>query len=159
MTTCVGFYFKKISEKLEKRANERPNRRDVTYAQRRILWYLHTQANGAAKMTEIEKYFDCSHATVFGLVKRLAEKGLVSVCQDEQDKRAKIVFLTEKEKVHFRKMKDDRQKTEALLLGGFSEEEKKEFSAFLDRVYQNLGGCECDGEKKRKKKKEAVKND
>jgi DNA-binding MarR family transcriptional regulator len=151
METFVGFYFKKISEKLEKRANEVPVRRDITYTQSKILWYLRTHEKEKVLMRDLEKYFDCSHATIFGILKRLQEKGYVLLEQDEEDKRAKKVCRTEKAKERFRDIKNRRNRTEELLLEGFTDEEKKDFSAFLDRVYENLGGC--DGEEKGKRTK------
>ena len=138
METHVGFYFKKISEKLEKRANEDGKKRDITYSQGKSLWYLRKNGDRDITMREIEKYFDCSHATVSGLVSRLAQKGYVEVLQSSEDKRAKIVKTTAKEQECFRHLQRRRAKTEETLLKDFTAQEKAEFSAFLDRVYKNL---------------------
>ena len=138
METHVGFYFKKISEKLEKRANEDGKKRDITYSQGKILWYLHKHEGEKVTMREIEKFFDCSHATVSGLVSRLAQKGYVDVVRNESDKREKIVKTTKKENESFQNMKERRGRMEEKLLQGFSNEEKAEFSVYLDRVYKNL---------------------
>lgn len=138
METHVGFYFKKISEKLEKRANEDGKKRDITYSQGKILWYLHKHEGEKVTMREIEKFFDCSHATVSGLVSRLAQKGYVDVVRNESDKREKIVKTTKKENESFQTMKERRGRMEERLLQGFSDEEKAELSAYLDRVYKNL---------------------
>jgi DNA-binding MarR family transcriptional regulator len=89
-------------------------------------------------MKDIEKYFDCSHATVFGLLKRLEEKGRVEILPDESDKRAKTVRVTELEKKNFSKIKGQRMLLEETLLKDFSEEEKKQVSEYLCRIYKNL---------------------
>lgn len=138
METHVGFYFKKISEKLEKRANEEGKKKDITYSQGKILWYLHRRADEKVYMRDIEKYFDCSHATVFGLLKRLEEKGRVEILQDENDKRAKTVRPTEQEKNNYSKLKRQRILLEETLLKGFSDEEKEKVSEYLERIYKNL---------------------
>ena len=138
METKVGFYFKKISEKLERRANAEGTRREITYSQGKVLWYLHRHEGERVTMRELEKFFDCSHATVSGLVKRLKEKGYLTVEQDETDKRAKILKPTAKEAASFAEMKSRRQKVEEVLLKGFSDEEKTAVSEYLDRIYQNL---------------------
>lgn len=138
METHVGFYFKKISEKLEKRANEEGRKKDITYSQGKILWYLHRRADEKIYMKDIEKYFDCSHATVFGLLIRLEEKGRVEILPDESDKRAKTVRVTELEKKNFSKIKGQRTLLEETLLKDFSEEEKKQVSEYLCRIYKNL---------------------
>ena len=138
METHVGFYFKKISERLEKRANEKGKKRDITYAQGKILWYLHSRSGEKIYMRDIEKYFDCSHATVFGLLKRLEEKGRVEILPDERDKRAKTVRPTEQEKDNYSKLKRERRVLEETLLKGFTDEEKQSVSEYLERIYQNL---------------------
>lgn len=138
METHVGFYFKKISERLERRANEEGRGKDVTYAQGRILWYLHKHAGEKVTMRDLEKFFDCAHATVFGLIKKLEEKGRVYLEPDETDRRAKIVKITELEKKNFQEVKNRRLATEEALLKGFSDEEKENVSLYLERIYKNL---------------------
>ena len=97
MSEHVGMYFKKISEKLEKRANANAHKREFTFSQGKVLWYLHKCEGENVTMRDIERFLDCSHATVSGLVSRLEEKGLVSIEQSTSDRRAKVVKLTEKE--------------------------------------------------------------
>ena len=103
-----------------------------------MLWYLHKHEGEDVTMRDIEKFFDCSHATVSGIVSRLVEKGYVAVETDKNDRRAKNVRTTEKENASFRDMKMRHRKMEDILLRGFSDEEKKAFISFLDRVYGNL---------------------
>ncbi len=134
-------FLKKISEKLERLANGDAGRRDITFSQGKVLWFLHRRENeGATTMRDIEKFFDCSHATVSGIVSRLAEKGYVSLEPDKNDRRAKNVCITEKERRCFSKMLEKQRAIEAKLLEGFSPEEKKQFSEYLSRIYANLGG-------------------
>lgn len=139
MEKHTGFYFKKISERLERRANESGRKkREITYAQGKILWYLHRHEDEKVTLRDLERFFDCSHATVSGLVARLAEKGYVALERDERDKRAKIVTLTEKEKECFRGMQKRHTELEEILLAGFEKEEREQFLHYLDRVYKNL---------------------
>lgn len=98
METQVGVYFKKISEKLERRANCEGDKRDITFSQGKVLWYLHKHEGEDVTMRDIEKFFDCSHATVSGIVSRLVEKGYVAVETDKNDRRAKNVRTTGKGK-------------------------------------------------------------
>ena len=119
MTEHVGMYFKKISEKLEKRANETLPKREVTFTQGKVLCYLHRREGEKITLRDIENYLDCSHATVSGIVSRLAEKGLVTVEQSEADRRAKNVKLTEKEWKKFLLMQEHRLQMESLLFNCF----------------------------------------
>ena len=83
-------------------------------------------------------FFDCSHATVSGIVSRLAEKGYVSVEPDKSDRRAKNVFLTDKERDCFSQMLARQRAIEDKLVAGFSPEEKKRLSEYLSRIDANL---------------------
>jgi MarR family multiple gene transcriptional regulator MgrA len=147
MSEHAGMYLKKISEKLEKRANANAHKREFTFSQGKVLWYLHKRDGENVTMRDIERFLDCSHATVSGLVSRLEEKGLVCMEQSASDRRAKVVKLTEKEWNNFRAMQAHRREMETLLLQGFSAEERTQFLAYLQRVYQNVSDgeepCRC----------------
>ncbi len=158
MSEHVGMYLKKISEKLEKRANENARKREFTFSQGKVLWYLHKCEGRDVTMRDIEKFLDCSHATVFGLVSRLQEKGLVEMEQSASDRRAKVVKLTEKEWSNFRAMQAHRKEMEELLLKGFTAEERTLFASFLQRVYENVTDgkeepCKCCAKIKKGEKK------
>lgn len=131
-------FLKKISEKLERLANGDAARRDITFSQGKVLWFLHRRDGEAVTMRDIEKFFDCSHATVSGIVSRLAEKGYVSVEPDKSDRRAKNVFLTDKERECFSQMQARQRAIEDKLVAGFSPEEKKRLSEYLSRIDANL---------------------
>ena len=134
----AGVYIKKIAERLQAYADKKGYRHDVTFAQGKVLFYLHVQAGGEAAMKSVEEYLDVSHATVSGIISRLKEKGYVECEKSKEDARAKTVRLTAKENASFEEMKKRRADMERMLLKGFSEEERAAFSSFLERVYQNV---------------------
>ena len=134
----VGVYLKKISERLQAYADKKGYGYDVTYAQGKVLFFLHAHAGGECSMKEIETYLDVSHATVSGIISRLAEKGYVSCEKSKTDSRAKTVRLTEKEYASFDEMKRRRSELETMLLKGFSENEKETMRKNLERIYNNV---------------------
>lgn len=97
-------------------------------------------------MRDIEKFFDCSHATVSGIISRLVEKGYVAVETDKNDRRAKNVRTTEKENASFRDMKMRHRKMEDILLRGFSRRGKKSvYFLFGPRLRESrIGGNDVD---------------
>ena len=142
-TTCerrkdVGVYLKKITERLQAYADKQGFNHDITYAQGKVLFFLHTHAGGECSMKEIETYLDVSHATVSGIISRLAEKGYVTCEKSKADSRAKTVRLTEKEYASFDEMKRRRADIETMLLKGFSDAEKETMQKNLERIYQNV---------------------
>ena len=134
----AGVYIKKIAERLQAYADKKGFRHDVTFAQGKVLFYLHTQKGGEAAMKNLEEYLDVSHATVSGIISRLKEKGYVECEKSKEDARAKTVRLTEKENASFAEMKKRRAAMESMLLKDFSEKERAEFLLFLERVYRNV---------------------
>ena len=140
--TNAGVYFKKISERLRTIADRKGIKHDVTYAQGKILYYLHEKKAGGATMKEIETYLDVSHATVSGIISRLAEKGYVTCEKSTSDARAKTVRLTEKEMDSFSEMKKRKRDLENMLLNGFSKEEIEILLSYLDRIYGNVKAAE-----------------
>ncbi len=138
MDKHVGMYFKKISEKLEKKANENLGKRELTFSQGKVLWYLRKNSEKTVTLSDIAKFLDCTHATVSGLVSRLEKKGYLRIETDQSDHRAKNLFLTEKEMTKFRAMQEHRKQMEETLLQGFDEKERNELLSYLQRVYENL---------------------
>ena len=138
MDKHVGMYFKKISEKLEKKANENLGKRELTFSQGKVLWYLRKNSEKTVTLSDIAKFLDCTHATVSGLVSRLEKKGYLRIETDPNDHRAKNLFLTEKEMTKFRAMQEHRKQMEETLLQGFDEKERNELLSYLQRVYENL---------------------
>ena len=131
-------YFKKISEKLEKKANENLGKRELTFSQGKVLWYLRKNSEKTVTLSDVAKFLDCTHATVSGLVSRLVKKGYLRIETDQSDHRAKNLFLTEKEMTKFRAMQEHRKQMEETLLQGFEEKERNELLSYLQRVYENL---------------------
>lgn len=138
MNKHTGMYFKKISERLERRANENRSKDDITFTQGKVLWFLHKKDGEDVTLRDIEKFLDCSHATVSGIVSRLEEKGLLTLETNAADRRAKTVRVTEKEKRNFRAMQERRKVMEETLLKGFSDDERHCLLSYLERVYRNL---------------------
>ena len=133
----VGLYLKKIADRVQAYADKKGYERNVTYAQGKVLFFIHSHG-GEASMKEIEEYLDVSHATVSGIISRLAEKDYVSCEKSKKDSRAKTVRLTEKENASFDEMKRRRADLETMLLKGFSETEKETMRVNLERIYRNV---------------------
>ena len=92
---------------------------------------------------DIEEAFHLSHPTVSGLLARLEKKGFIEFRPDEQDRRCKRIYVLPKgqecnERIHNTILFNERR-----IVQGFSEEERAQFAAFLERATQNMGGNPC----------------
>ncbi|KYK36083.1 MAG: hypothetical protein AYK19_09700 [Theionarchaea archaeon DG-70-1] len=83
-------------------------------------------------------------ATCTRAVKKLVKEGYVTRQKDSKDKRAYKIFLTEKAKPTEPVLKKISSEWKALLLSGFTEEEKELVMDFLKRMVHNASSVKRD---------------
>lgn len=133
----IGLKIKIISELMLKSINNeiRTDKIDITFQQMNILRYLSENPGRTASLKEMEKNFGTAQATMAGLVVRLEEKGLVNTFHQEEDRRIKMVRLSEK---GWRVLSDRYQikkKTEQKFISDLKPEEIAELNRLLDKLY------------------------
>ena len=112
---------------------------DLTPVQSRVMGYLaHRQDPACAK--DVETEFGLTHPTVSGILSRLEKKGFIEFRPDSADRRCKRIYVLEKGNEHIDQIRRIIQENEERIVQDFSEEEKLQFAAFLDRAIRNMGG-------------------
>jgi len=101
-----------------------------------ILYQL--SVNPDTTMKELAKKINRDKSTTTVLVRKLEKEGLVKVCVDEKDKRNKLLSLTEKGSEYNQMTKDLSKELLTTFYQGFTEEEKKLFQNFLERILYNF---------------------
>ena len=115
---------------------------DLTAAQGHIMGYLaHRQEPPCSR--DIEEAFHLSHPTVSGLLSRLEKKGFIEFRPDETDRRCKRIYMLPKGQECHEMMHRTILDTEERIVKDFTEEEKDQFLALLERATQNMGGDRC----------------
>ncbi len=137
MNHGVGYQFKIIDEKIKMRADEDLKRHDLTLTQTRVLGFL-AEMGGQATQKEIEDDLQVSHPTVVGLVSRMEQKGFLTTRPDPMDRRNKLVELTERARELDQAIDLTVAHHDALLLRGFTEQERETLKGFLRRINRNL---------------------
>lgn len=99
---------------------------------------------------DLEEGFGITRSTVSKVVNLMVQKGLVERTSVDYDARLKKLSLTDKSKELIDYMHEDHEKMEQVLTSGFSDEEKKQLSAYIERMKNNLkstfddsSDCEC----------------
>ena len=133
----VGNLIKIISDKLRMRADADMVEHNLTLSQCRVHAYLNRHG-GEATQKEIEVYMEVSHPTVVGIISRMEKAGHVVTCTDENDKRNKIVRLSEESRAMGYEIEKTIHAREQAMLDGLSETEVSELRRMLEVVYQNL---------------------
>ena len=133
----IGYQFKLISDKLKVHADADLKNQGLTLAQSRVLTFLNEQ-DGIATQKEIEDYLQVSHPTVLGLVSRMEQNELVETWFDPENRRNKMVRLTEKSKKIGENMDEVTEQHDKALLNGLSEQEQAELNRMLNIILKNL---------------------
>ena len=131
---------KQINDSLEKSANHTLRTEDLTMSQIAVLIALDCASEKTLSMKQLQEHFSVAQPTMFGTVRRLEAKKLVTCYANPEDRRAKMVRLTDtgKEKcdagyIHM----DD---AEELLLKALDETERLQFRALLEKIRLSLQG-------------------
>lgn len=94
--------------------------------------------NGPCRQSQLANYFEIDSAAVSRMVDALERGGFVTRQPDAQSRRCNLVGITEKGKETYLLWKAHCKEMEGIMLQGFTEEEKMNFSNYLFRVYQNF---------------------
>ena len=150
MRTLDGYLARVLHSCLDQTMTAALARMELTAAQGHILGYI-THRNTPPCARDIEEAFQLSHPTVSGILSRLEQKGFIEMQPDEQDRRCKRIYILPKGLELDETMHQTIRTTEENLVQGFTEEEKAQFAALLQRAIDTLGGHPC----KRKHKEDS----
>lgn len=137
-TLDIGFRIKKINDALTKTADQAMKEMDVTFSQHHVLVYLDHQPDKKATLKSIEHAFHVSQATMAGIAKRMEEKGIIEYVSDPNDKRIKLVQLTDEGLNICHKSKSLMIESEQKMRSLYTEKEMKQFEEYLDRLFHLL---------------------
>lgn len=134
----IGFLFKQINMQIKKGIDKNLMEYDLTTSQSRVLFFIYFRGEEKTSMKDIEEHMKVTHPTVIGIVKRLEEKGYVVTASDPEDRRVKLVEITNKTTKMIKKLDQGKRKMDEKLLKGFTERETKELRRMLSMIEDNL---------------------
>ena len=136
----IGFQIYMVNCTMKARKNKDFEDLDLTSSQADVLNFIwHSEKNGKlVQQVDVERRFNLSNPTVTGLIQRLEAKGFVTREVSEKDKRCKHLHTTEQTEKIYAFAQQKRSEMQTLLLQGFSEKEKEEFSRLLDKALNNI---------------------
>ena len=129
---------RKIHDLVVQSANVNLKSYDLTVSQMLLLCYCLNFGDEFVYQRELERYFDLSHVTVIGLLKRLSENNFVRIEISETDRRQRKVFLTERAYSIAADIERQITEFEQMLTDTLSENEIQSMQKYLDIVYHNL---------------------
>lgn len=137
----IGYLIKYIADKLKQNTEKELKKYDLTLSQSRVLIYLDSQG-GEARQKEIQKFFRVTHPTIIGITERLENKGFVRTWLTLENKKEKVVGLTERAVFVVEDMERARNEREKLLKTGLTDKELEQLLYVLEKMKFNLDGPE-----------------
>lgn len=133
-----GVLIKKLDKVFKQNFDQELERVGLSFSQMRVLRFLEDNPNTKITQKDISKELDIQHSTTIGLLKRMQEKGLVTVVVDEDNRRCRNIFLTSKAEEISCEMERGRTIMENRVVASFTEEEKEIFYRLLNKAIDNL---------------------
>lgn len=133
----IGLYIKLIHNIMIANLDTGLKRFDVTFSQMELL-HLLKSCGGTMQQKQIEAIYGVKHTSVIGILQRMEKKGYLKVSVDSQDRRRRIVTLTENAIDFFEEAERRRMEMELKLTNALSLEERETLLVLLRKLYKNL---------------------
>lgn len=126
-----------LTEKIEKRANTLLKDYDLTLAQGHMLRSIKKNAGEKCHLKELEKELNIAQSTSVGIVSRLEKKNFVKTYFDPNDKRIKIIEITDEGRVALDNIKIIIQDVEQELFAELTEGERIIFIEITNKIIKH----------------------
>lgn len=93
-----------------------------------------------ATATDLKEYLGVRHQTARGIVRRMADKGLITLAAGGQDARCRHVALTEQGRAAIGTLRRNGRHTGQSLLRGLSPDEQAQFARLIGHALENVQG-------------------
>ena len=133
----IGYLIKSINDKIKIKADKQLISHDLTLAQSRVLWFVDDRG-GTTTQKDIGEFLDVTNPTVAGIVSRMQKNGYLDCYPDKNDKRIKVVRLTDKARSVGKEMEQIINAQEAHMTAGLSDGDTAELKMILQKINNNL---------------------
>ena len=137
MRHAVGFLMKQISDKIKVSVDASLKSKNLTLSQYRVLKYI-SDSGTSVTQKSIENYLGVSHPAVVGIVSRMEKNSYLRCYPDKDDRRNKIVEMTEQAAQISQEMHGDVMLQEEKLLQGLTNKEIESLYRMLCIMYKNV---------------------
>lgn len=132
----VALLIKRTSLVIEKLSNQALAPYDLSHTQYKIMMMLYRNPDMSIRQIDIEEKFSLTNPSVSGIIQNLEKKGLVRRVQNPEDKRSKLVCLTEKAFALKDELDQLGETLEKKVTEGLNEEECVQLCALLAKMLE-----------------------
>lgn len=134
----MGMKFRMIHMWMKDLINQRFSEENLTGGQIGILFYLYGHADHPVNQKELCEAIRVTHPTMIGFLDRLEEKGMIERQVNPENKKSRIVQMTDKAKTVVRDHCNYHEELQANLVEGMSKAEAEELDRLLAIACKNL---------------------
>jgi len=134
----VGFWINLASRTIVRVLDDRLRPFGIAMSHLPVLRAL--AQGGALSQKELARIARVEQQTMAELLARMERAGLVERAQNPEDKRGSLTSLSRTARARFPKAAEALHEGERQAMAGFSDDEKRSFMQFLQRVIKNLEG-------------------
>ena len=134
----IGRSIKLIDTRLKRGAEKWLKSVGLSFMEMNVLVALYEAEGRRLELKMIESRLVSPQSTVFGTVRKLEERGLVSISVNDDDRRVRIASLTEKGLDVCLQSVEDRIATERMVSSGLTDEEAKILKLLLEKVVRTM---------------------
>lgn len=134
----VSMLIKKTALVVEKRTNAELLPYELSSTQFRTLMFLYYRCDNPVRQIDIENVLAMTNPTVTGILNKLEKKGLVQRIENPNDKRSKLISLTEHALEMIPLLDSLGETIEEQVTSALSDEERKELIALLKKIMKHV---------------------
>lgn len=136
-TDKVAILIKKAALVIEKLSNHVLAPYELTHTQYKILMLLYRNPDKPIRQIDIEEHFSMTNPSVTGIIQNLEKKGLVQRVQNPDDKRSKLLKLTEQAVSMEQELYSLGESLESQVTEGLSEDERQQLILLLNKILKD----------------------
>lgn len=131
---ACAMLIKQIHGELEKNANNSLRQNGLTMSQISVLMELEKASENQMELKQMERRLHVAQSTAAGIVQRLEQKGFVESFGSEEDKRIKIIRITQSGRECCREAETNMKQAETDLTSALTETEQAILMELLKKV-------------------------
>ena len=130
----ASIMLKKASLKLERDAHRILAPLGLTLSQFKVIMVILLHYGNEARLADIETALTLTHPTALGIVDNLEREGFVTRVANPEDKRSRLICLTDKTCSMKAKLYEAGDQIEEALCAPLSKNEREEFTSILKKI-------------------------
>ncbi|MBR2544782.1 MAG: MarR family transcriptional regulator [Erysipelotrichaceae bacterium] len=135
----IGYLIHQIDNRIKTNIDNHFKVHDLTFSQSQVL-HLLEKNGGSMSQKQLQTEMNVSHPTMVGLVQRLESNSFVTTETDKQDRRNKIVMITE-EALNFKnELIRSKEELHEAMFSSFTEDEMDTLKEMLHKILDNISG-------------------